>query len=208
MKTLKAKALIIVGIAAAALVAVGFTVPVVTVPYETVAEFQGTETYYEREPYEVTETYTENEPITETYYETVSLKYKVAERISTEGFPPGQYLAIVEITNTDDFSGYFTFTWLGISPYSGTTYPLGSPKLLAPGQRMSPSRQTFTPEIGNYSIETSTKTVEKTRILGETQVEKERTVTLYRDVKKTRPVTLQNTVTEYKKVPLILSWFD
>ena len=67
---------------------------------------------------------------------------------------------------------------------------------------------------GTYYV-THSEIVDKTRpitiykpVTRYQDVEKTRTVTKYRDVVKTRPVTIQSTETRYKKMPLILSWFD
>jgi hypothetical protein len=178
---------ITVGVVIAILALVVCLVPLKEVAYTATVDYQDTETYYE------------DEPVTETYYETVNLQYAVNTRIAGQeaGIPSGQYLIVVEITNTDTVSGYFSLNWLCLVPTGlgiareGLPYTPGRPQLLAPGETMHQNRLTNIPEIGDYSIETSTKSVEKTRILGTQQVEKQRTVT------KQRPET------RYKKVTLL-----
>ena len=76
----KGKLLAVSAVVVVALVIVGFTVPVVGVPYEVTVETQGIETYTVQEPYETTETYTVQEPyifqephiVMETYQDTVT----------------------------------------------------------------------------------------------------------------------------------------
>ena len=180
------KAGIIIGIVVAIALVVCL-VPLKEVAYAVSVDYEDIETYYE------------DEPVTETYYETANLQCAVTTRIVGQegGIPLGQYLIVVEITNTDTVSGYFSLNWLCLVPTGigihteGLPYSPGRPQLLAPGETMHQNRSNNAPEIGDYNIETSTKTVEKTRILGTQQVEKQRTV------------TKQHQETRYKKVTLL-----
>lgn len=184
---------IIAGVIILILALVICLVPLKTVAYTVTVDYEDTETYYE------------DEPITEIYYETVNLQCAVTTRIVGEegGIPSGQYLIVVEITNTDTVSGNFSLNWLclvptGIGiPMEGLPYPPGRPELLAPGETMSQNRLNNAPEIGDYSIETSTKTVENTRVVGTRQVEKQRTVTRQRQEIRYKKVTLLDYLLHY-----------
>jgi len=144
---------IAVGVVVAILALVVCLVPLKTVAYTVMVDYEDTETYYE------------DEPIVETYNETVNLQCAVTTRIVGQegGIPSGRYLIVVEITNTDTVAGYFSLNWLclvpmGIGiPMEGLPYPPGQPELLAPGETMSQNRLNNAPEIGDYSIETGTK---------------------------------------------------
>jgi len=173
-------------------------VPITEVPYTATVQYQDTETYYEDEPYKDVETYIETVPLT---YEATSYVRDdiVVERCETiiPGLPPmsGEKevpikVASVDVRNADDIGGSFTISFSGFSPMFGS--PSLTTKLdISPGEVKTagcPAEY-----IGNwsYNVTPSTK-----------MIEKERTVTKYRQVEKERPVTKERLETHYKKVPI------
>ncbi len=247
MRTL-IKAIIAVGVVITISALVVCLVPLKEVSYLKAVDYEDIETYYEDEPYEDTETYFEDEPYegtetyyedepyegTETYYETEPLRYEVVEAFAqVEGITPVVYITL---QNTDSVSGTFTVqltlseSGITITKSSMTFWSRDYPpydELLA----LQPN-ETKTIKYGadgidiirndwdwNYSITPSTKTVEKERTVTKyRQVEKERTVTKYRQVEKERTVTKDRLVekertvtnqrleTQYKKVSLLDYW--
>jgi hypothetical protein len=119
---------------AVALVVIGFTVPVVAVPYETAVEVQGTETYYENEPYQDIETYTVQEPYTfqephtvqETYQETVNTQenlkyqYNVIANYTEIGLSSKRERIVIEGVVFRDWAVYYPIACLEIFNF-GTT---------------------------------------------------------------------------------------
>jgi hypothetical protein len=183
---------IAVGVIIAVVAIVGCLVPLKTVAYTVMVDYQDTETYYEDEPYEVTETYSEAVP----------LDYEV---VKTSGYIDNEVPVVsVTLRNTDTTSGTFnvhftikvscmTITQSAINMWS-TEYVNDKGLYLEPGQTKTASYHADDVDIGtcdwswNYTV-TGTKTVEK-----------QRTVTKYRQVEKQRTVTKQHPETRYKEV--------
>ena len=180
----------------AAIVLVGVFVPVLEVPYTVTVEYQDTETYYEDEPYEVVETYTE----------TVPLDYEV---IRSEAYVQGiTFHASVEVRNRDTVAGEFNVglmvvygcTFISPGSIHITSYTVLDDEALhlAPNAKMTATFTVANDEpvscdvnSWSYDILPSTK-----------DVEKERTVTEYRQVEKERTVTKEREETHYKRVPV------
>jgi len=181
----------------AMLAVVACFVPLVTVPYEVTVDYEETETYYEDEPYEETESYTETLPLD---YEVVDTDIDVQGQATTVS---------VTVRNQDSIAGIFTVE-LYVS-YDCTIIAPGSiyvgPKLVFDQQELSlephgtrtatltadsPDPPNCAFEWWSYDVAPSTK-----------EVEKEGTVTKYRQVEKQRTVTRQRQETRYKKVTLL-----
>ena len=174
------KILVTVVIVVVIVVVVGF-VPIMNVPY------QDTETYYEDEPYEVTETYIATVPLsyeviesyvyddTYTYHWQTDIGGLVGE--GTEEVPI--QVAGVDIRNTDDIAGTFTVSFSGFTPLFFSSTELN----LSPGEEKTASCPSeYDIDDWSYDVTPDMK-----------DVEKERTVTKYRQVERER------TVTRYKK---------
>lgn len=164
-------------------------VPLKTVAYTAMVDYEDTETYYEEEPYEDVETYTTMKPF----------DYEVVDSFDREknGHPCGY----VEIKNTDDTSGVFSIAFS-----FRASYGQGGPErfcyneeqlYLAPNQ--SKIAMYCEDKIGiddnwswGYEIYPATE-----------KIEGERTVTKYRQVEKQRTVTRQRRETRYKRVTLL-----
>lgn len=215
---------LVIGIVIAAIIALvaGF-VPIMEVPYTETVQYQDTETYYEDEPYEDIETYYVDEPyeVTETYTEAAPLSYEatsyvkegiIKERYETiiPGLPPmsGEkevsiHEAWVDVKNTDDIAGSFTIHFSGITPLWGMTQLLTKKLDISPGEvktAVCPAEYIGT---WSYNVTPSTKTIEKERTVTKyRQVEKERPITKYRQVEEERTVTKERLETHYKKVPI------
>jgi len=127
-----------IGIALGAVIAVialvVCLVPLKTVAYTVMVDYEDTETYYEDEPYEVTENYTETVPcdyeVIESYDEVVKVLYRDDEEIP--GFPreaghgdPAPK-GFVTTTNTDDAAGTFTihFSFWEWDEYISAFFPI------------------------------------------------------------------------------------
>lgn len=189
------KAVIGIVIAVAIGLVVGF-VPLIEVPYPVTVQYQDTETYYVDEPYEVIETYSE----------TVPLDYEV---VRSEGYVEGITCVVsVVLRNLDGIAGTFTVDFSVI--YGCTFISPGSiqvTSMFASDEKelhLAPNAKgTATSSVDNeypancdvdswsYDVTPSTK-----------EVEKERTVTEYRQVEKERTVTKEREETHYKKVPI------
>jgi len=165
-------------------------VPLVTVPYEVTVDYQDTETYYEDEPYEATETYTE----------TVPLDYEVVKtEAGIEGTTP---VVTVVVQNMDTVSGTFT-VHLSIRSniWGQLIYFLDYDEKeldLGPGQM-----GTATNRADDVNAEESDWSWSYNVTAGTKGVEKERTVTKYRQVEKQRTVTRQRQETHYKRITLL-----
>jgi len=164
--------------------------PLVTVPYEVTVDYQDTETYYEDEPYEDTETYTE----------TVPLDYEV---VQTEGHVEGTTPAVsVAVQNTDSVPGTFTVSLsIRSNIWGELIYFLDYDEkelYLDPGET-----GTATNRADDVNVEESDWSWSYDVTPGTKEVEKERTVTKYRQVEKQRTVTRQRQETRYKKVTLL-----
>lgn len=188
---------VVIGIVVVAIIAlvVGF-VPLMEIPYTV--QYEDTEIFYEDEPYEATETYTATVPLS---YEATSYvgDSAVVEHYETiiPGLPPmsGEKeipikVAYVNVRNTDVTAGSFTVHFSGITPLWGHTPGLTTELYLSPGEEGTASCPSeYNIDDWSYEVTPSTK-----------EVEKERTVTKYRQVEKERPVIRFET--RYKKVPI------
>lgn len=189
------KIVISIAIVVAIVLVIGF-VPLIEVPYPVTVQYQDTETYYVDEPYELMETYSE----------TVPLDYEV---VKSEGYVEGITCVVsVVLRNLDDIAGTFTVDFSVI--YGCTFISPGSiqvTSMFASDEKelhLAPNAKgTATFSVDNeypancdvdswsYDVTPSTK-----------EVEKERTVTEYRQVEKERTVTKEREETHYKKVPI------
>lgn len=171
-------------------------VPLKEVAYAVTVDYEDTETYYVDEPYQETETYTE----------VVPLEYEVVE---SEAYSEGvTTVASIVVRNKDNVAGTFT---VDLSVIYGCTFiepgNILVTSMFASDQKalhLAPNAKgTATFSVDNeypancavdswsYDVSPSTK-----------EVEKERTVTEYRQVEKERTVTRQRQETRYKKVTL------
>ena len=194
------KAGIVAGIILAIAALVACLVPLVNVAYTVTIEYQDTETYYEDEPYEVTETYIEAVPldyrVTKFYDRDDVLKER--QRIVIGGIvfqdevveTPIE-VACVSVKNTDTVTGTFK-VWFSVSEPMFEGLPSEVTLTLSPGQIKTAEYPAE--ELGDwtYTVTPSTK-----------EIERERTVTNYRQVEKQRIVTKQRPETRYKKVTLL-----
>lgn len=203
-----------------------------TETYTEKEPYENTETYIVNEPYQATQSYNEQVPLnyqeiqkydTKGFYSKRSMiiigDVVFQDKIVTIYYP----ITCVDLKNTDDTAGDYSISFY----LTATTYDQSFPPLLGGTytkhcsiQMESGETKTFKSEFEEvdlsrqnytwtYSVNAGTKIIPKERIVTKYKdVEKTRTVTLYRDVKKTRPITIPSTETRYKKVPLILSWFD
>jgi hypothetical protein len=189
---------VIIGITVALIaVLVVCLVPLKTVAYTVMVDYQDTETYYENEPYEVTETYTE----------TVPLAYEVVkDNEYTEGTAT---VVSVTVQNTDSVPGTFT---VDLSIIYGCTFiapgrieltsMVASDKrelYLEPNHTGTATYTADNPYPANCAVKSSSWGVTPDT----KQVQKERTVTKYRQVEKQRTVTKQRPETRYKTVTIL-----
>ena len=102
--------------------------PLKTVAYTALVDYQDTETYYENEPYQDTETYSEAAPLS---YDAV--KYVKEDTINQRSqiiiggvvfedkvVAVPIYIASVDVKNTDAIAGSFTVSFSGITPMFGS----------------------------------------------------------------------------------------
>lgn len=188
---------ITVGVVIAILALVACLVPLKEVAYAATVDYQDTETYYEDEPYEVTETYSEAVPLD---YEVVESEGH-AERVTAVFSVVVRNEDNIAGTFTVDFSVFYGCTFIEPGSIQVTTMPFSHEEEL---YLESNDTGTATYSIDNeypancdvdswsYDITPDTK-----------KVEKERTVTKYRQVEKQRTVTKQRPETRYKKVTLL-----
>jgi len=107
---------IAVGIVIAIVALVVCLVPLKTVAYTVMVDYEDTETYYENEPYQVVENYTEtvlcDYKVTKSYDEIVKVLYRDDEEIPgvprEVGFGDPAPKGFVTVKNTDDAAGTFT----------------------------------------------------------------------------------------------------
>jgi len=181
---------IVAGIVVAILALVVCLVPLKTVAYTVLVDYEDTETYYESEPYEDIETYTE----------TVPLDYEVVENEAyIEGTTP---VVSVAVQNTDSVSGTFTVRLsIRSNIWGELIYFLDYDEkelYLKPGETGTATNRADDVNAEendwswSYDVTPATK-----------EVEKERPVTKYRQVEKQRTVTKQRQETRYKKVTLL-----
>ena len=174
-------------------------VPGVEVAYTATVDYQDTETYYEDVPYEDTETYSEAVPLS---YDAVNYVKEdtIEERrriiiggqvFQDEVVEVPIQVASVDVRNTDDIAGSFTVSFSGITPMFGS--PSLTTKLdLSPNEVKTATCPADDVGDWSYSVSPSTK-----------MIEKQRTVTKYRQVEKERTVTKQRLETRYKTVTLL-----
>jgi len=181
---------IVVGIAIAILALVICLVPLKTVAYTVMVDYEDTETYYESEPYEDIEIYTE----------TIPLEYEVVESdIDVEG----QTATVsVVVRNQDSVSGTFTVDLFIRSDIWGELiYFLAYDEkqlYLKPGETGTAEHR-----ANDVNVEENDWSWSYEVTPGMKEVEQERTVTKYRQVEKQRTVTNQRQETRYKKVTLL-----
>lgn len=175
------KVIIGIGIAVAVVLVVGF-VPLMDVPYED------TETYYENEPYQVTENYTEAVPLSfeADSYVKADVIYEHQQIIigdivfQDEIVEVPIEVACVEVENIDDVVGEFVVSFSGFEPMFGEL-SLTKTLSLNPGQQKIAECPADSINDWDYEVTPSTKTVEKERTVTKyRQVERERTVTRYK----------------------------
>jgi len=189
---------IIIGVVIAIVALVVCLVPLKTVAYTVMVDYEDTETYYEDEPYEDIET----------YVGAVPLDYEVVNSFVRED--DGHPCTYVEVKNTDDVSGtflvLFDFTKYELYFDRGNVKRLIRPIFPSPARflDLDPGQsktalvcQNIIDMYGddwswNYTVRPSTK-----------EALVERTVTKYRQVEKQRTVTKQRQETRYKKVTLL-----
>lgn len=188
---------IAVGIVIIVAALVIWLVPLKTVAYTVMVDYEDTETFYENEPYEDIETYTE----------TVPLEYEVIESdIDVEG--QAATVSVV-VRNQDSTAGTFT---MGLSIIYGCTFiSPGSIELtsmvtsdeqelyLEPDDTGTATYSADNPYPSNCGFDSWNYEVTP----GTKEVEQERAVTKYRQVEKQRIVTKQRPETRYKKVTLL-----
>jgi len=165
-------------------------VPLKTVAYTVMVDYEDIETYYENEPYEDIETYTE----------TIPLDYEVVESEAyIEGTTP---VVSVAVQNTDSVSGIFTvFLSIRSNIWGELIYFLDYDEkelYLEPGET-----GTATNRANDVNVEENDWSWSYDVTPGTKEVEKERVVTKYRQVEKQRTVTRQRQETRYKKVTLL-----
>ena len=188
-------------------IAIGITIAVIAiivclltlkeVAYSVTVDYEDTETYYEDEPYEATETYTE----------TVPLEYEVVESdIDVEGETATVF---VVVRNQDSAAGAFTIELSVI--YGCTFISPGSIQLTSmvasdeqelyvePNDTGAAIYSADNPYPANCGFDSWSYDVTPDM----KEMEKERTVTKYRQVEKQRTVTRQREETRYKKVTLL-----
>ena len=202
-------------------------VPGVEVAYTATVDYQDTETYYEDVPYEDTETYYETEPlayeVVESYTDTDSYEERrrlvigdvvFQDEVVDVFFPIG----CVTLQNTDSVHGTFRikFTFYALDKFIAENFSGTNEELMDIFAEKYYREESLTLEPGEpgtvrcsvqdididevawewkYTITEATKTVEK-----------QRTVTKYKQVEKQRTVTKQRHETRYKTVTLLEYW--
>jgi len=203
-------------------------VPLKTVAYTVMVDYEDTETYYEDEPYEAIETYYETEPlahkVVESYTDLDSYEVWRSGSGHVEVFFP---IGCIVVKNTDSAVGtvkiQFTFYQLTESKAEFLAEAFGQPKeevvktagskyygsgslTLEPG-KTGTIKYSFEGAIADKLIwdyylwdweYTITKATKTT--------ERQRTITKYRQVEKERTVTKQRPETRYKKEALLDYW--
>ena len=191
------KVMIGLGIVVAIAALVICLVPLKEVAYAVIVDYEDTETYYESEPYEDVETYTE----------TIPLDYEVIE--SDEDVEGHTATVRVVVRNQDSVGGIFTVDFSII--YGCTFIGPGSIELtsmvasdeqelyLEPDDTGTATYSADNPYPANCGLSSWSYDVTP----GTKEVERERTVTKYRQVEKQRTVTKQRQETRYKKITLL-----
>jgi len=193
------KAGIVAGIVVIVAALVIWLVPLKTVAYTVMVDYEDTETYYEDEPYQATENYTENVPLTfeANAYIDEDVIYEHQQIIiggivfQDEIVEVPIYIACAEVKNIDDVAGEFIVSFSGFQPMFGE-HSLTRTLDLSPGQEETAECPADSINDWSYEVTPGTK-----------EVEAERTVTKYRQVEKQRTVIKQRPETRYKKVTLL-----
>ena len=181
------KVAISIVVAVTIVLVIGF-VPLIEVLYPVTVQYQDTETYYVDEPYEITETYTED----------VKTELEIVEHALVRDFLLFVRGKVKNTSNQTLWWGDVTI-WVEyeIEDLPGRTFS-------QPGG-LDPIPATFKPgEIRDFSVlvQEGTTTYEITPPTIMQTVERERTVTKYRQVEQQRTVTRERVETHYKKVPI------
>lgn len=174
-------------------------VPLKTVAYTVMVDYEDIETYYEDEPYQVTENYTEDVPLSfedDGYVkeDTIEQRNRIVIGgivIQDEIVEVPIEVACVEVENTDDIAGEFVVSFSGFEPMFGEP-TLTKTLSLEPGKQETAECPADSIDAWDYEVTPGTK-----------EVEAERTVTKYRQVEKQRTVTRQRPENRYKKVTLL-----
>jgi len=171
-------------------------VPLKTVAYTVMVDYEDIETYYVDEPYEVTETYTKDVPLNfeaESYIETDIIEQHSQVIIGGIVFQDEIIevpieIACVKVRNTDDIAGDFVVSFSGFEPMFGE-HSLTTTLNLYAGQQETAECPADSIDNWNYEVTPGTKGVER-----------EREVTKYEQVEKQRTVIRQREEIRYKKV--------
>ena len=190
---------IAVGIVIAIAALVVCLVPLKTVAYTVIIDYEDIETYYEDEPYEVTENYTENVPLSfeANGYVEEDVIYEHQQIIiggivfQDEIVEVPIYIACVNVENTDDVAGEFIISFSGFEPMFGEI-SLTTTLSLAPDEQETAECPADSIDDWSYEVTPSTK-----------EVEAQRTVTKYRQVEKQRTIIKQRQETHYKRVTVL-----
>jgi len=174
-------------------------VPLKTVAYTVMIDYEDVETYYENEPYQVTENYTEDVPLSfeaDGYVkeDTIEERQQIVIGdivIQDEIVEVPIEIAYVEVENTDNVAGEFVVSFSGFEPIFGEI-SLTTTLSLNPGQQKTAECPADSIDDWSYEVTPSTK-----------EVEEERTVTKYRQVEKQRTIIKQRQETRYKRVTLL-----
>lgn len=194
------KVIIGLGIVVAIAALVVCLVPLKEVAYAVTVDYEDIATYYEDEPYLDTETYIDQVPLdfkADPYVRTETHQAQYTIIIGDVVFQDEIveveiHVANVDVMNLDDVSGNFSVSFSGFEP-EFSEHSLTMVLELGPGElQTAKCLAEGTIDDWDYQVTPSTKAVEK-----------ERTVTKYRQVEKQRTVTKQRQETRYKKVTLL-----
>lgn len=211
------------GVAIAIAAIVICAIPLKPISYTANVPYKVVETYYVSEPYQVQEKYTVEEPYTrtETYWERepyikyVPIDYIVTKKEIYQWWSTGSD-ARVYIRNTDIKSGLFYVTFhLVLRGGAVTTKSASKYIVIGDTEKVEVKYAGARIDSFTYAITPPTKTVtdyrdvKRTRLVTEYRdVTKYRTVTKYRDVEKQRTVTKYRQETRYKDVSLLDYWLN
>lgn len=194
---------VVAGVIIAIVALVVCLVPLKEVAYTVTVDYQDIETYYEDEPYEVTETYTETVPV-ETQIRI--LEYDLVR----EELPPPASFTMTHVYGklknesnvtllSSDVSVWAEYE---IEGFEGRVFNMPGSIDLEPAAFKPDEVRNFSVLVRNDIREICNVSVD---VLPEQTitVEKQRTVTKYRQVEKQRTVTKQRPETRYKKITLL-----
>lgn len=193
------KAGIIVGIIVIAAALVIWLVPLKTVAYTAMVDYDDIQVYYEDEPYLATETYIELVPLdfsSDGYVRTETMEEHqqiiIGDIVIQDEIVEVEFdVAKVDVMNLDTIAGNFTVSFSGFEPMFGEQ-SLSRTLELDPGELETADCPAESIDDWDYEVTPSTKGVES-----------ERQVTKYERVEKQRTVTKQRPETRYKKVTLL-----